>query len=101
MSESKKAKTAVFWFHWPVRAALLFLFVAAVLLFFADDTWRQASASIGPIIGLLSGVYVLANNAITYLEVENAALKAKLAESPDNSADESTFGETTDDPAEA
>ena len=88
MSESSKTKTALMWFHWPVRAGLLFFFFTGVLLLFADDTWREASASIGPIIGLLSGVYVLAVNAITHLEAEITELKAKLGKTTDDPADE-------------
>lgn len=78
MSDTKKALR---WFYWPVWIFMLVLFFTAVMLFFADDTWRQASAAIGPMIGMISGVYVLANNAINKLEAKISLLEAKITDS--------------------
>ena len=88
MSESSKTKTALMWFHWTVRAGLLFFFVTGVLLFFVDDTWREVSVRVWLMIGPLICGYALAVNAITHLEAEITALKAKLGKTTDDPADE-------------
>ena len=84
MSESSKALRN---FYWTVQPLLALIGILLCVSFFVDDMDGITVPLVSMAIGM-AVVSVMGCNVIVAFQKENAALKAKLGDSPDEPADE-------------